>query len=91
MKTAEELAAEIEHGLIWHQHEFKAETGKVYLPFVIRQIQLDAMKEGARRAAERLWPESTDLCYGEDINYITRLKNKRTAELKQAILTAAEQ
>jgi hypothetical protein len=51
MKPAEELAAEIQHDLIWHQHEFKTDTGKEYLPFVIRQIQLDAMKEGMRRAA----------------------------------------
>jgi len=58
---------------------------------LITKIKLDAMKEGMRRAAEKMWPESTDLCYGEDINYITRLKNKRTAELKQSILTAAEQ
>lgn len=60
MKTAEDLAIDIKHGLMWNQHAFKAETDKDYLTSVIKQIQLDAMKEGMRRAARMCFDVQTE-------------------------------
>ena len=56
----------------------------------IKSVQLDAYKAGMTAAANQLCPQSTDLCYGQEANTLTRHSNKRTAELKQAILTVRD-
>ena len=52
MKTAQIIAAEIRHGLNFHQNGYTAETGKDYLAETIKRIQLDAAKWGAEQAAK---------------------------------------
>jgi hypothetical protein len=81
--AAHELAQEIRHGLIWHQHQFKAETGKDYLESTIARIQLDAMKEGMRRATDVLTVHNRK-------KYPTHVMNEELVQV-DAILTAAEQ
>jgi len=56
MKSCAELAAEIKHGLMFHQHDFKFETGKDYLTETIRRIQLDAYRAGGLAAAKCIAP-----------------------------------
>ena len=68
MKTAEELAKDFIAG-------FMASHTSDYVFNSIRKIQLDAMKEGARRAADKIQP----------------LKYRGLYDMRNAILTAAEQ
>ena len=76
MKTAEEWANEIRHG---HNVGGIDET--------VKQIQLDAMKEGARRAAELKVEVSPIREKETHAGYGIRTHQTRT----EAILTTAEQ
>ena len=87
MKTAEDLAIDIKHGLMWNQHVFKAETGKDYLTSMIKQIQLDAMKEGMRRASVIIRKH----CISGPLSDMQKSAlHKQCHEHYNAILTAAE-
>ena len=57
---------------------------------LVQQIQLDAMKEGMRRAANKVSNVNERPSYPEDVNYRSGMKWMR-GECEQAILTAAEQ
>lgn len=72
MKTAEVWANEIRYD---HNHGG--------IDTVVRQIQLDAMKEGARRAAEAVHPKGKPFL--NSVIYINTV-----TDAKQSILTTAE-
>ena len=57
----------------------------------IREIQLDAMKEGMRRAAKQKQPKKQEKCYAEAVSCHNCGYNEGNDEMEQAILTAAEQ
>ena len=70
MKAAEEWATDI-HGIKWLDNSHPTMTN------VVKQIQLDAMKEGARRAAAEIQNQFS-------VHDLTAL------QIEQAILTTAE-
>lgn len=82
MKTAEEWAKEYERRFCDLNVEADEKVGEGVVPFedihaiIIRAIQLDAMKEGMRRAAE-----VAD----------NRIKHAVVPKITRAILTTAEQ
>jgi hypothetical protein len=77
MKTAEEWTSEIiDYELTHYDGSYTK---------LIKQIQLDAMKEGMRRAAEQARPIAMNLA--SDSSHIPVIAN----EISKAILTASEQ
>lgn len=83
MKTAEEWAIDI-NGIKWLDNSHPTMTN------VVKQIQLDAMKEGMRRAADEVEMKGVGIIERQTVNGKFDAWMYR-GSMKEAILTAAEQ
>ena len=80
MKTAEEWTTHIREA---GNHLSSEHLFEVEIPAVVKQIQLDAIREGMLRAADKL----TDCGYDDCVDRWCR----GSRQIKQTILTDAEQ